>query len=425
MASGTHHPDADSLSDPAWPSTTSENMRIFLSRSAPGLTGPALGALLAAGLLTLCQLYLSIPLAPGAARELGHPGAAGLIGTSFGLAYAVGVLGFGPLSDRHGRRRVLAWGHAGLALATVGAALAPSLPLLVACRAAQGLAAASFPPVALAYIGEHASARRRPVALAAMTSTFLLAGIVGQLYGSAVGPEGWRVALLGLAVGHAAMCAALTVTLTARSTATPGREPIARALLGALRLPRMPRLLAALSVVLLSFVALYASVGLRLDQLGASEAGATIVRLAGLPGMLLAPASGALSARLGARAVATGGLLTAAAGLLTIAVAPTLVPLAVGAAVFVAGIAATVPAFTGLVGDGAGPRRGAALALYSCTLFAGASAGNAAAAWSGLGFTTIALVLAGLLAAAAAVVASAHPRAARPSPAEIFVRTFC
>ena len=56
------------------------------------------------------------------------------------LGYAGMSLVHGPLSDALGRRPVILWGIAIFALASVGCALAESLPVLLGFRALQGLA---------------------------------------------------------------------------------------------------------------------------------------------------------------------------------------------------------------------------------------------------------------------------------------------
>ena len=56
------------------------------------------------------------------------------------LAFGCSQLVWGPLSDRFGRRPVLLWGMGAYLLASLASALAPSMPLLIAARVAQGAA---------------------------------------------------------------------------------------------------------------------------------------------------------------------------------------------------------------------------------------------------------------------------------------------
>src|SRR5512132_2017833 len=128
-----------------------------MSERAPVLA--PLAVLVASALLVLSQLYLAIPLAPVISRVLRADGsaAAAAMGTTYALAYGLGFLIFGPLSDRYGRKPILVPGMAALAIVTAGLAAAPSLPVLALLRTVQGLVAASLSAAALAYIGESVS----------------------------------------------------------------------------------------------------------------------------------------------------------------------------------------------------------------------------------------------------------------------------
>ena len=138
-----------------------------------------LAVLVCSALLVLSQLYLAIPLAPIVAEVLGRGGsaAAAALGTTYALAYGLGFLIFGPLSDRYGRKPILVPGMAVLAIVTAALAAAPSLPVLAVLRTVQGLVAASFSAVALAYVGEALPPRWRSTGIGAMSTAFLSAGI--------------------------------------------------------------------------------------------------------------------------------------------------------------------------------------------------------------------------------------------------------
>ena len=115
-----------------------------------------LAVLVSCALLVLMQLYLAIPLAPVMAEAFGGDGAgaAAALGSAYALAYGLGFLIFGPVSDRYGRKPVLVPGMAALAVATASLSAASSLPMVAVLRSVQGLLAASFAAVALAYVGE-------------------------------------------------------------------------------------------------------------------------------------------------------------------------------------------------------------------------------------------------------------------------------
>jgi DHA1 family bicyclomycin/chloramphenicol resistance-like MFS transporter len=56
------------------------------------------------------------------------------------LSFGISQLVWGPLSDRFGRRPILLWGMGTYVLASLACVLAPSMPLLIAARIAQGAA---------------------------------------------------------------------------------------------------------------------------------------------------------------------------------------------------------------------------------------------------------------------------------------------
>ncbi|WP_426610458.1 multidrug effflux MFS transporter [Bradyrhizobium sp. McL0616] len=67
----------------------------------------------------------------------------GLTMSAFMLSLATAPLIYGPVSDRLGRKPVLAFGLALFIAASIGCALAPSLPVLLLCRFVQGIGAAA------------------------------------------------------------------------------------------------------------------------------------------------------------------------------------------------------------------------------------------------------------------------------------------
>lgn len=104
---------------------------------------PSLVVLLLSLLLGLQPITsdLYLPALPALTEGFGAPMAqAQLTLSSLLLAFGVSQLIWGPLSDRVGRRPVLLWGLGAYVLASVGAALAPSMPLLIVWRAVQGAA---------------------------------------------------------------------------------------------------------------------------------------------------------------------------------------------------------------------------------------------------------------------------------------------
>lgn len=371
---------------------------------------PVVVAILAlCGVLVVSQLYVTIPLVPILGRSFGvSPIAASWVGSAFGFAYAAGNLIFGPLADRRGCLGVLVPGLAALTIATLAVGASPSFPALVALRALQGFVAATFPPTALAYLAETLPPRARATGIAVVSAGFLLAGIVGQVYAGALAPAcGWRWVFWVLACALVPAVAAtrrLPAGTTRRAPAATFRQALAR-MVPLLRAGPLLAVYVTSLALLLPFVAMYSGLdSVAASRYGIGGHGLTLLRLAGLPGILLSPLIGGPIHRHGARTVALGALILAASGLGLEAVPSSLALLLIGSGIFVAGIAAAVPAVISLVGTLGGEARGAAIALYGCVVFVGASLGPPVATLlHPAGFAALCLSLAGMLVVAAGI----------------------
>jgi MFS family permease len=132
---------------------------------------------------------------PAMLADLGAPAsAAAPVATGYAMAFG-GLLMLGArLGDRFGHRRVLLAGLALFGVASLLAATATSVPVLVAARCGQGAAAAASVPTALRLLTAatpESRARRR--ALAAWSAAGAVAGIAGYLLGGLLtGTVGWR-----------------------------------------------------------------------------------------------------------------------------------------------------------------------------------------------------------------------------------------
>ncbi|MFJ2555325.1 MULTISPECIES: MFS transporter [unclassified Streptomyces] len=358
------------------------------------------------------QLYLAIPVADRVQAVFGVDAAsAAWTGAAFSFAYALGFLVFGPLSDRVGRRPVLAGGALATAVTTALTAAAPGLGWFLAGRALQGFAAATFAPVALAYVTERAPAARRPVALSLLTTGLLGAGIAGQVFGQLVTEYAdWRAAFWPAAPVYAAAAVAFRRLLApgtpGPAAAGPGSaRAVAATAFALLRTPGPAAVFAAALPVFGSFVAFYAVLEreLRLTY-GFDANGLLLAQAAGAVGLLAGPLVNRRFGAAGPRALALAGYLTAASGLLLALAAGTaaLPGAMIGAgALFVAGTGLIVPGTVGLLHQLAPHARGTAGAVNTFALFAGASAGQLAAARLGPRPMLAVLVAATLLAALA------------------------
>jgi EmrB/QacA subfamily drug resistance transporter len=105
---------------------------------------------------------------------------------AYTLTFAVLLLTGAALGDRFGRRRVFALGLGVFTLASVGAALAPSVELLNVARAVQGLGGAIVMPLTLTILSAAVPPEKRGLALGAWGGIGGLAIAFGPLVGGAV-----------------------------------------------------------------------------------------------------------------------------------------------------------------------------------------------------------------------------------------------
>ncbi len=141
-------------------------------------------------------------------RDHLHASLAGLQWTvnAYTLTFAVLLLTGASLGERYGRRRMFVAGLALFTLGSAAAALAPSIGMLIAARAVQGVGAAVLIPLTLTLLSAAVAPERRGVALGAWGAVGGLAIAIGPLVGGAV-VEGaswqwifWLNVPIGLAV---------------------------------------------------------------------------------------------------------------------------------------------------------------------------------------------------------------------------------
>ena len=97
----------------------------------------------------------------------------------FAVAYGAAQLFFGPLGDRFGKYRVVAWACLSCALASALCGLASGFTLLRLARVAAGICAAAIIPLSMAWIGDVIAYEQRQPVLARL--------LVGQILGLSAG----------------------------------------------------------------------------------------------------------------------------------------------------------------------------------------------------------------------------------------------
>lgn len=187
--------------------------------SAPAPTASVLSeapTLVAAGLgFAVVQLDVTIVnVALPAIGDALRSGVAGLqwVVDAYTLAFASFLLTAGALGDLYGARRVFVVGFAVFTATSLACAAAPSLPLLVAARALQGLGAALLIPCSLALLNRaYADRATRAKAVGLWGAAGGIASAAGPLAGGfLVAALGWRsIFYVNLPLGIAGILLAL------------------------------------------------------------------------------------------------------------------------------------------------------------------------------------------------------------------------
>lgn len=357
------------------------------------------------GVLMVGQMYTVLALLDPMASALGTtPGPAAWTATAFGFAYAAGFLLSGPLSDRYGPRAVITAGLVAATASTAAVSAAPDLPTAVALRSLQGLTSATFAPSALSYVVHHIAPQRRGTALTCITSGMLAAAVVMQIGAQAVAAGlGWRAVFrLGAALMALSLIPVRRVLRPTPHHGTGGglRQAFA-ATPGLLRRPRLVALYLSTVALMSAFVGLYTAVAIAGPPGIAGDSSAILaLRASALPALVAVPLLAPVLQRLRAPlrvvlAFALAALAVAAGAFL----GSHTVPLAIALLLFVAAVAAAAPAVVETINADVPHARGAAVALYGCSMFLGASLGpQLTGALTGLGFGGILLVVAAVLA---------------------------
>lgn len=270
------------------------------------------GGALTVGFITLLvvgtDLFVVSPLLPAISRHFHvSPGAAGNAVTVFSIVYVLGAPAFGSLADRIGRRKVLAAGLVGFAVANVLTGLAPSFAVLLLARVLAGLTAAAVSPSVYALVGAAAPAHRRGVWMSTAVAGFLISLTTGAPSGTALAAVwGWRAVFVILALPAAALA---VVNLAVwpdmpRPGAPAATAPVPIGLLTRARAVAVTGLWAFAVYALYT----YLGTGLRTDAKLSTGPVALALIVFGVGAVAGSFGGGRLADRFGARGVATASL---------------------------------------------------------------------------------------------------------------------
>lgn len=301
----------------------------------------------------------------------------------FAVAYGLLQLFYGPLGDRIGKMRVVAFACTGCAFAAVAAALAQSLEWLVAARALMGATAAGIVPMTIAWIGDQVTYEERQETLARLLGATVSGMIAGMWLGAWITEAiGWRQVFLVLTLAFAVAAWPLlrgTRIAGPGAAAAPARQGLRELLL----LPRQPRVRWVLAMVGLEgalMTGVLAFTPAHLAQrhgLGTAAAG-SLLALYGVGGLLYSRVAKRLIHALGERGMAIAGSALLGFTLPVLAWSPHWAAAVPACLMAGAGFYMLHTTLQTQATQMAPAQRGSAVALFACVLFLGQSTGVAA-----------------------------------------------
>lgn len=240
-------------------------------------------------------------------------------------AYLIVIGAFQPvagrLGDRYGRRRLFLLGLVGFAAASLGAALAPNLAVLIAFRVVQAIAGGLSFPNGAALVRFAVPPERRAASFGVVWGVASAAAAIGPtLGGLIVEGSGWR-AMFYASVPVAVAATVLGLRTLPRSEVLTGSEVAATSTIGLLRNRGFS---AATAGIALSNLAMYTTllavpivlIDDRAWSVAAAGLGLTVLSA---PSAVLSPVGGRLADRYGRRHPAVLGLSISTVALLPLA----------------------------------------------------------------------------------------------------------
>ena len=131
--------------------------------------------------------------------------------SGFFVCFTLGMLAFGPVSDRFGRKPAFVASYVLYAVGSLVCALSPTVEVFVCARVLQGLGAGGASSVGMAVVKDAFVPERRGAVLGIMQVLFVIGPVVAPLLGAGIiGLFGWRASFWVLSVvGAAALAASL------------------------------------------------------------------------------------------------------------------------------------------------------------------------------------------------------------------------
>lgn len=322
-------------------------------------------------------IYVTQPVLPWLQIEFGaDETAASFTIAAVVLGMALSNLPFGRLADGRAVRPIIRWGGGVVGLCGLLCAAAPNLPLLVGLRFLQGLFIPALTTCLAAFLSRSLPPEKLNVAMGSYVAATVAGGLAGRLLGGGLHPHpGWRAAFIGVSL----LVLAATGAAVRWLPPEPPRGPDASPAPGFRDLLRRPDLQLIFVVALAAFFVFssvfnYLPFYLAAPPFQAPPGRITLMYLAYVVGIVVAPLAGRLSNRIGNGPTLAGGALVCGASL-ALTLAPSLTAVATGLTGVCAGFFAIHAAAAGLLNRTLTGSRGRANSLYVLYYYTGGAVG--------------------------------------------------
>ena len=346
--------------------------------------GYAIFALYLATVSVFSDMYVTQPILPQLARDFAvSPAIAGGTISAVVLTVALSSAFYGPLSEMLGRRRIMVWGAAVVAVFTVGCAIAPSFLTLLVLRALQGLFVPSVSALAVAYIYEGLDAEKPAAVVGGYIASSVVGGLCSRVLGGVIADAyGWRMSFVcfGVFTLVGAVALALTVRDSAKVTERRAEHDLVELYRGMFRHLRDIRLVAAFIIgaaLFFGFVGIFTYLPFYVTAKPFDLSTSTIswLYLSYVAGAAVSPVAGRMVGRFSHQMLMGIGLVVAIAGM-ALSLVPTLAMVVASLVVLCAGMFIAQPIAPTYVTATATSAKGSAAALYQSFYYLGAVFGS-------------------------------------------------
>ena len=365
-------------------------------------------AMVFGGFSTFALLYCVQPLMPLLARDFRLSAAQSSLALSAATgALAVSLLVSSVLSERYGRKPMMAASMFAGGVLTLLAAFAQNFPQLLLLRFLLGLLLGGMPALAMAYLSEEIEGPSLGHSMGLYIGGSAFGGMLGRVLSSVISDFfDWRIAVGAMGVAGLYAAWEFNRSLPASTNWRPGQgglRALVKGTAGHMRDAGLPWLFALAFLLMGAFVSMYNYIGYRLlaPPYAMRQSAVGALSILYLLGIFSSVWAGKLADRLGRRNVLWIVMLAMLGGLL-LTLAPSLVLIVTGMGLFTFGFFASHSVASSWVGRRARPPQALASALYLFFYYLGSSVVGwlAGIVWGHAGWAGVVAILGSVLALA-------------------------